>query len=139
MTQFYDVAENVLNAMKEKATAMGVKGVAVVSYLDDKDSKNWITRMLVVNKTIDPPNPQKNNPGFNLIAVAYSKAGEMMATLQDSGSGSRPLLRGELGYRGGAIKKHKNGYVVAAFSGGKSEQDYEISTHAVNLLCEKLS
>jgi hypothetical protein len=63
-----------------------------------------------------------------LLAVAYSKAAEMADTLKNSGSHIRAPLTGEFGWNGGAIARGKHGYLVAAFSGGKGDQDFSVST-----------
>ena len=67
------------------------------------------------------------DPGSNLLAIAYAKACEMADTLKDSGSKVRPVMKGELGWQGGVIVRGKKGYIVAAFSGGKSEDDVKVS------------
>jgi hypothetical protein len=46
---------------------------------------------------------------------------------KDSGSGIRPPMTGEYGWNGGLIARGKTGYIIAAFSGGKSEDDVAIS------------
>jgi hypothetical protein len=48
-------------------------------------------------------------------------------TLQNSGGGSRPPFKGEFGYKGGVIEKHASGYLLAVFSGGKSEDDVAVA------------
>ena len=127
--KFETQAERTLKTMEEKARALNVEGVAVVAYLEDAATLNWIGRMQVVGKThvIIP-----DGKGYNLIAVAWSKASELMITLRDSGNVDRQLLHGELGFRGGAIRPIGRGYLVAAFSGGSSDQDYEISCAGLN-------
>jgi uncharacterized protein GlcG (DUF336 family) len=68
-----------------------------------------------------------DNKGANLHAIAYSKASEMADTLQASGSKARPPMTGEFGWPGGVIVRGKTGYWIAAFSGGKSEEDAAVS------------
>ena len=58
----------------------------------------------------------------------------MADTLKDSGSGVRPPMTGEYGWQGGVIARAKNGYVIAAFSGGKSEDDVEASKAGLAVL-----
>lgn len=63
----------------------------------------------------------------NLLGIASTKAAEMADTHQDSGSGLREIYSGELGYKGGLIKKVSSGYILAVFSGGSSKQDMEVA------------
>jgi uncharacterized protein GlcG (DUF336 family) len=58
----------------------------------------------------------------------------MAATLKDSGSGIRPILTGELGWQGGVVSKGKSGIVIAAFSGGRSEDDVQVSRAGLAVL-----
>ena len=51
----------------------------------------------------------------------------MADTLQASGSKARPPMTGEFGWPGGVIVRGKTGYWIAAFSGGKSEEDAAVS------------
>jgi hypothetical protein len=51
----------------------------------------------------------------------------MADTLKDSGSQVRPPMTGEFGWQGGVIAHGEAGYLIAAFSGGKSEDDLEVS------------
>jgi hypothetical protein len=51
----------------------------------------------------------------------------MADTLRDSGSGIRPVMTGETGWQGGLIRKGRAGYLLAAFSGGPSADDIEVS------------
>ena len=88
--------------------------------------------MLVVGRMKDTPTD--TNKGSNLLAIAYSKASEMADTLKDSGSKIRPAMTGEVGWTGGAILRGKTGYLIAAFSGGKSEDDLKVSQAGVAVL-----
>jgi hypothetical protein len=45
----------------------------------------------------------------------------------DSRSKMRSPMIGEFGWSGGVIARSEAGYVIAAFSGGKSEDDVEVS------------
>ena len=92
--------------------------------------------MLVVGRMKD--NPSATDKGANLLAIAYSKAAEMADTLKDSGSKVRPSMTGEVGWTGGVILRGKAGYVIAAFSGGKSEEDVKVSQAGVEVLKSKL-
>ncbi len=78
------------------------------------------------------------NNSANFLAIAYSKAAEMVDTYKDSGSGAREILHGEFGYQGGIIKKVKAGYVLAVFSGASGEQDAEIANAGVDCALRKL-
>ncbi len=44
------------------------------------------------------------------------------------------MKRGENGWKGGVIRKVPGGYVLAAFSGGKSEDDVAISKEGLEIL-----
>ncbi len=82
--------------------------------------------------------PSTNDKGSNLLAVAYAKASEMAATLKDSGKGDRPILTGEFGWQGGVVAKGKTGLLIAAFSGGRSEDDVMISRAGLEVLTQAL-
>ncbi|MGD0470014.1 MAG: hypothetical protein ABSA54_16670 [Terriglobales bacterium] len=41
-------------------------------------------------------------------------------------------MLGEAGWSGSVIRKAKNGYWIAAFSGGKSEDDVDVSNHGLD-------
>jgi uncharacterized protein GlcG (DUF336 family) len=43
-------------------------------------------------------------------------------------------MTGEYGWQGGVIAKAKDGWAIAAFSGGKSEDDVEVSKAGVAVL-----
>ena len=74
----------------------------------------------------------------NLLAIAYSKAAEMAETLKDSGRADRPPMTGETGWQGGVIQKVKTGYLIAAFSGGPSEADVQVSRAGLAAFADKL-
>jgi hypothetical protein len=133
--QFDAVADKALAAMKTRAEDLKIKGVAVVVWLEG-DAASWSSKMLVVGNLKTPPSP--NDPGVNLLAIAYSKAAEMADTLKDSGSAVRPPLKGEYGWQGGLVKKGKTGYCIAAFSGGKSEDDVKVSQAGLDVLATGL-
>jgi hypothetical protein len=50
------------------------------------------------------------------------------SALKDSGNQVRPPMTGEFGWKGGVIVRGKNGYLIAAFSDGNSEDDVKVST-----------
>ena len=133
---FEDAADKALAAMKQRAVELDVKGVAVVAYAEGESTTSWSSRMTVVGalKTA----PSQNDRGANLLAIAYSKAAEMADTLKASGSGVRPALTGEVGWQGGVVARGKTGILIAAFSGGKSEDDVKISKAGLEVLSGKL-
>jgi len=123
---FEDQADPALLAMKQHAEAIKVRGVAVVAYVPGDETRSWSSKMLVVGR-LASRSSSTNDPGSNLLAIAYSKASEMADTLKPSGSGVRPPMKGEFGWQGGWIIRVKTGYFIAAFSGGRSEDDVSIS------------
>jgi hypothetical protein len=129
---FESLADSALQAMRKRAEQLNIAGVAVVAYFEGAPVESWSSRMTIVGSM--KKDPTETEPGTNLLAIAYSKAAEMADTLKDSGSQVRPVLRGEFGWRGGVIVRGKNGYLVAAFSGGKSEDDVEVSKDGIAVL-----
>ena len=134
--KFDKVADAALLRMRQRATELGIGGVAVVAYFEGDSIQSWTSKMLVVGRMKD--NPSSTNKGSNLLAIAYSKAAEMADTLKDSGSKVRPPMTGEFGWAGGVILRGKAGYLIAAFSGGKSEDDVQVSRAGVEVLKSKL-
>ena len=130
---FDGLADAALAAMKERAEALKIKGVAVVAYVPGKDVNSWLSKMRVVGN-LTSHSSNTNDPGSNLLAIAYSKASEMANTLKPSGSGGRRPMTGELGWQGGWIAPGKNGYLIAAFSGGRSSDDVQVSQAGVAVL-----
>jgi hypothetical protein len=120
-----------LAAMKQKAAELNIAGVAVVSYAEGDTIQGWTSKMAVVGRMIDP---KASEHGNNLLGIAYAKSAEMAETLQDSGTTKRPPMTGEFGWQGGVILKAKSGYIVVAFSGGKSEDDVEVSKAGLEVL-----
>ena len=129
---FNALADEALAAMKKRAGELKIGGVAVVAYFEGDVVKAWSSKMVVVGKRKDEPSTGNN--GANLVGIAYTKAAEMADTLKDSGSGVRPPMTGEYGWQGGVIAKTKNGWAIAAFSGGKSEDDVETSKAGLAVL-----
>jgi len=129
---FDGLANSALAAMKKRADELGIGGVAVVAYFPGDEIQYWSSKMLVIGRMRDEPSD--TNKGANLIGIAYAKAVEMADTLKDSGSQVRPPMTGEFGWKGGVIVRGKSGYLIAAFSGGKSEDDVKISTAGVEEL-----
>jgi hypothetical protein len=129
---FESLADAALEAMRKRADQLRIVGVAVVAYFEGPPIQSWSSRMTIVGTM--KKDATETDPGNNLLAIAYSKAAEMADTLQDSGSQVRPVMKGEFGWRGGVIVRGKNGYLVAAFSGGKSEDDVEVSKDGIAVL-----
>jgi hypothetical protein len=122
---FDATADAALAAMKAQAQTMGVGGVAVMAYFEGETIQSWSSKMIVVGRYKDDPTAA--DKGSNLLGIVYAKAAEIADTHQDSGSGVRPPMTGEFGWKGGVIARGKAGYWIAAFSGGKSEDDVKIS------------
>jgi type 1 glutamine amidotransferase len=129
---FDGLANSALAAMKKRADELGIGGVAVVAYFPGDKIQYWSSKMLVIGRMRDEPSD--TSKGANLIGIAYAKAVEMADTLKDSGSQVRPPMTGEFGWQGGVIVRGKNGYLIAAFSGGKSEDDVKVSRAGVEEL-----
>jgi len=123
---FNDLADKALLAMKQRAEELKIKGAAVVAYVPGNDVTSWSSKMLVVGH-FKTSSSSTNDPGSNLLAIAYSKAAEMADTLKPSGTTGRTPMKGEFGWQGGWIVQGKTGHIIAAFSGGKSEDDVKVS------------
>jgi uncharacterized protein GlcG (DUF336 family) len=130
--KFEALTDAALTAMKQRAAELKITGVAVVAYAQGDSVQGWRSKMAVVGRMKDAPTAEKK--GNNLLAIAYSKAAEMADTLTDSGTAKRPPMNGEFGYQGGAIVRVKSGYVIVAFSGGKSEDDLQVSRAGLEVL-----
>ena len=124
-----------LEAMKQKAAELKISGVAVVSYAAGDTIQGWTSKMAVVGHMTDLKASEKGN---NLLGIAYAKSAEMADTLQDSGTAKRPPMTGEFGWQGGVILQVKGGYVIVAFSGGKSEDDVQVSKAGLEVLKKAL-
>jgi hypothetical protein len=133
---FHKVADKALQAMVQRAEELKIQGVAVIAYAEGDAIKAWISKMAVVGSL--KKEPSGNNKGSNLLGIVYAKAAEMADTLQNSGSGIRPPMTGELGWKGGLVTKGKTGYLIAAFSGGRSEEDLQVSQTGLDILAGKL-
>ena len=116
---FFKQADQSLVLIEQAAKKISIKGVAIVAYLPGDVTETWISKMKVVGNL--------TNGKANLLGIAYTKASEMADTHLDSGSKIREIYNGELGYKGGLIKKVKSGYLIAVFSGGSGEQDLEVA------------
>jgi len=133
---FNDLADKALLAMKQRAEELKIKGVAVVAYVPGEETTSWSSKMMVVGHL--KTDSSTNNAGQNLLAIAYSKASEMADTFKPSGSGVRKPMKGEFGYQGGWIAEGKTGHIIAAFSGGRSEEDVQVSKAGVEALAGSL-
>jgi len=116
---FIAKSDECLSLIEQAAQKISIKGVAIVAFIPGNATETWISKMKVVGHLTDGKN--------NLLGIAYTKASEMADTFKDSGSGVRAIYSGELGYKGGLIKKVNSGYILAVFSGGSGEQDVEVS------------
>lgn len=115
----------VLDDMEAKALEMKIQGVGVACFLDKNSEVDWIGEMKVVET------PYNLKEGWNLVAIAWSKAGEVIASGANSGNPDRKKIMGELGFVGGAYEAC-NGYKLAfAFSGAKSEEDLEVAEYGI--------
>jgi uncharacterized protein len=126
---FDSLADSALLAMRKRAEELGIGGVAVVAYFEGDRIQSWTSKMAIVGRMKDEPS--QTNKGANLLGIAYAKAAEMADTLKDSGSQVRPAMTGEFGWNGGVIVRGRNGYLIAAFSGGKSEDDVKVSRSGI--------
>lgn len=117
------------NAMAEKAVSMNMKGVAVATVLPKGSEVDWMGEMKVVGSPVNV-----DGHGWNLVAIAWSKAGEVIASGANSGDPNRQVLMGELNFVGGAYDE-ADGYKFAfAFSGGLSEDDLLVAQYGIEIL-----
>ncbi len=130
--KFDSLASRAIAAMRARAAQLGVTGVAVVSYAPGDTVQGWLSKMAVVGRMKDAPSA--TSKGNNLIGIAYAKSAEMADTLQNSGTASRPPMTGEFGWQGGVIGQGKTGHIIVAFSGGKSEDDVQVSRAGLAVL-----
>ena len=134
---FCVLADKALLAMKKRAGELNIKGVAVVACSKGSTVKSWSSKMLVVGNLTARPS-RKNPTGSNYLAIAYAKAAEMATTQKNSGSQVRPPMTGETGWKGGVVARGKNGLLIAAFSGGPSEDDVKVSRAGLDVLSTAL-
>ena len=127
-----DLAPRALAAMRARAEELKIEGVAVVAWTEGAAVRSWSSRMTVVGAMTKPP--AGNDAGANLLGIAYAKASEMAATLVDSGTAQRKPLTGEFGWTGGLVRKGETGVLIAAFSGGPSEDDVKVSRAGLDVL-----
>ena len=134
---FERIADQALQAMKLRADELKIKGVAVVAYSPGDSIVSWSSKMVVVGHLATEPT-KPDDHGLNLLGIAYAKAAEMADTLKDSGSKVRPPKTGEYGWPGGVIIRGKTGILIAAFSGGPSEDDVKVSKAGLDILASAL-
>jgi hypothetical protein len=116
---FFRHADQCLQQIEVAARKISIKGVAIIAFIPGDTTKTWISKMKVVDNLTSGKS--------NLLGIAYTKASEMADTHLNSGSKSREIYSGELGYQGGLIKKVRSGYLLAVFSGGSGEQDIQVA------------
>jgi hypothetical protein len=133
--QFDQAAQAALTAMKQRAAELHIQGVAVVSFAPGDTIQGWSSQMAVVGHMTDHLNGEKGN---NLLGIAYAKASEMANTLKDSGTSGLTPMTGEFGWQGGLTARIAKGYIIVAFSGGKSEDDVEVSKAGLAILKARL-
>jgi hypothetical protein len=133
---FEAVGDKALRTMQERAAELKVKGVAVVAFAPGDSVTSWSSRMLVVGNLTSPRS--QTSKGNNFLGIVYSKAAEMADTLKNSGSGVRPPYTGEFGWQGGVVAKGRTGILIAAFSGGRSEDDVKVAQAGLAVLTESL-
>lgn len=125
------LATAALEAMKQKASELNIQGVAVVSYAAGDTVERWSSKMAVVGHLTDP---KASANGNNLLGIAYAKSAEMARTLKDSGTAGGAPMTGEFGWQGGTILRVSSGHIIIAFSGGKSEDDLQVSKAGLEIM-----
>ena len=130
--KFDRLATAALRAMRQKAAELNIEGVAVVNYAPGISVENWSSKMAVVGRMTDPA--ASNGKGNNLLGIAYAKSSEMARTLVDSGTEKGTPMTAEFFWQGGVIFKASSGYVIVAFSGGKSEDDVQVSKAGLEVM-----
>ena len=123
----------VLDDMKAKAIEMGIQGVATASILNKGETVDWIGEMKVVGT------PCNQKEGWNLVAIAWSKCGEVIATEADSGNPNHKKILGELGFTGGAYDEYEGCKMAFAFSGATSEEDLVVAKYGIEKMKEYIS
>ena len=122
-----------LDDMKSKAVEMGIEGVATASVLNKGEKDDWIGEMKVVGT------PCNEKEGWNLVAIAWSKCGEVIATGADSGNPDHRKMMGELGFVGGAYDEFEGCKMAFAFSGATSEDDLLVAKYGIDRMKAYLS
>jgi hypothetical protein len=130
--KFDRLATAALEAMRQKAAELKIQGVAVVSYAPGDSVQNWSSKMAVAGRMTDPA--ASDGKGNNLLGIAYAKSSEMARTLMDSGTVKGTPMTAEFFWQGGVIFKTKSGHLIVAFSGGKSEDDVQVSKAGLEVM-----
>ena len=117
--------------MDAKARSMDMKGVAVATVLPKNSQIDWIGEMKVVDKVC---NIDDDGKGWNLVAIAWSKVGEVIASGAASGNPDRKCFVGELNFVGGAYDESADFKYAFSFSGGISEDDLIVAQHGISCL-----
>jgi len=123
----------VLDDMKAKAIETGIQGVATASVLNKGETDDWIGEMKVVGT------PCNQKEGWNLVAIAWSKCGEVIATHANSGNPAHQKMMGELGFVGGAYDEYEDYKMAFAFSGADSEEDLVVAKYGIEKMKGYLS
>ena len=131
-----ELFDKALLAMSKRARELNIKGVALVAFAPGDTVQSWSSKMVVVGNLKTPATDKDR--GSNLLAIAYAKAAEMADTLKDSGSKARPSLTGENGWEGGVTVRGNTGQLIAAFSGGVSADDVQVSRAGLAILATQL-
>lgn len=131
--QLRNMIVKALDDMKAKAVEMGIQGVATASVLNKGETDDWIGEMKVVGT------PCNEKEGWNLVAIAWSKCGEVIATGADSGDPNHQKIMGELGFVGGAYDEFDGCKMAFAFSGATSEDDLVVAKYGIEKMKEYLS
>ena len=125
-TELREALIETLEEMKAKALEMGIQGVATGALLNKGETVDWIGEMKIVET------PCNMKEGWNLVAIAWSKCAEAIATEADSGDPNHKTILGEYGFMGGAFEKYKGCKLSFAFSGASSEDDLAVAKYGVD-------
>lgn len=128
--KFDGAAKAALTAMKARAAQLNISGVAVVAFAPGETVDGWMSELAVVGHMTD----KTSEKGNNLLGIAYAKASEMARTAKDSGTSGLTPMTGEFGWQGGVVVKTGQGLIIVAFSGGKSEDDVEVSKAGLGVM-----
>jgi hypothetical protein len=126
---FIEHSDECLAIIEKAAHKLSIEGVAMIAFVPGEVSESWISKMKVVGSIA--------NDKANYLAIAYAKAAEMAVTLQNSGNGERKEITGEFGWQGGVIVKVNSGYLMAAFSGGSSQEDAQAAGEGLDWMSGK--
>ena len=124
-TQLREKIVMALDDMASKAIEMGIQGVATATVLRPGETDDWLGEMKVVGPACN------RKEGWNLVAIAWSKCGEVIATGADSGAPDHEKMLGELGFVGGAYDEFEGYKLAFAFSGALSEEDLEVAKYGI--------